>query len=50
MAIPKNIILIIVFVATLFSIALATPGTATFYTNYVRKYLFSLSIHLIVRI
>ncbi|XP_010323233.2 putative EG45-like domain containing protein 1 [Solanum lycopersicum] len=35
MAIPKNIILIIVFVATLFSIALATPGTATFYTNYV---------------
>ncbi|KAH0654821.1 hypothetical protein KY285_029703 [Solanum tuberosum] len=34
--IPKNnLILIIGFVATLFSIALATPGTATFYTKYV---------------
>ncbi|XP_070037025.1 putative EG45-like domain containing protein 1 [Nicotiana tomentosiformis] len=35
MAIPKSILLIIGVVATLFSIALATPGTATFYTNYV---------------
>ncbi|CAN4084323.1 unnamed protein product [Withania somnifera] len=31
----KNILLIIVFLATLFSITLATPGTATFYTHYV---------------
>ncbi|XP_009790201.1 putative EG45-like domain containing protein 1 [Nicotiana sylvestris] len=35
MAIPKSILLIIGVVATLFSIALATPGTATFYTNYI---------------
>ncbi|KAH0652194.1 hypothetical protein KY289_029872 [Solanum tuberosum] len=34
--IPKNnFILIIGLVATLFSLALATPGTATFYTKYV---------------
>lgn len=34
--IPKSILLIINFVATLFTITLATPGTATFYTKYIR--------------
>ncbi|OIT18995.1 PREDICTED: putative EG45-like domain containing protein 1 [Nicotiana attenuata] len=35
MAIPKIILLIIGVVTTLLSIALATPGIATFYTQYV---------------